>query len=164
MKNRIYGYVSLLLVVVMAGSGCSRGYSTAAQDPRKAFQLLNQVYTGSLDSMRGELDPSFQKGNPDRLTAGTSAALRGQFGAIRNIRLQSIAKAPMNSEVVIWTVAAERGGFEMQVAFNGDSKVIGLSFRSSSAQEWTPSHVLGADYLRPGTAAAYGPNLMKGRQ
>jgi hypothetical protein len=59
----------------------------------------------------------------------------------------------MRSAVAIWTVMAERGTFEMKVTFDSGSKVIGLWFRSSSSQTWTPSHVLGLDYLKPGAGA-----------
>ena len=129
----------------------------------RSRHLLDQVYSGSLGSIQGELERSFQKGNSDRITSGTSAALRQQFGAIQDLKLQSVEKAPMNSTVAIWTVMAKRGNFEMKVVFDGESKVIGLSFRSSSSQDWTPSHILGMDYLKPGSAARYAPNLMKGR-
>jgi hypothetical protein len=133
--------------MVMAASGCSRSYSVA-QDRSKAHHLLNQVYAGSLSSIQGELDPSIQKSHPDWVTSGISAALRQQFGVVRDLKLQSVEKAPMNSALAIWTVTAERGTYEMKVAFDSSSKVIGLSFRSSSLPTWTPSHVFGLDYLK----------------
>jgi len=162
-KNRIYTNVLLLLLMVMAAYGCSRSYSVA-QDRSKARHLLNQVYAGSLGSIKGELEPSFQKGNPDWVTSGTSAALRQQFGVVQDLRLQSVEKAQMNCAVAIWTVVAERGTFEMKVTFDSGRKVVGLWFRSSSLQTWTPSHIIGLDYIQPGAAAKYGSNLMKGRQ
>ena len=163
MKNRIYTNILFLLVMVMVVYGCSRSYP-AAQDRSKARRLLDQVYAGSLGSIQGELTQTFQKFNPDRLISGTSAALRQQFGAIRDLRLRSVDKIYMKCSVAIWTVIAERGNFEMKVTFDREGKVIGLWFRSSSLQEWTPSHILGLDYLKPGVAAKYSSNLMKGRQ
>jgi len=151
-KNRIYTNGLALLVMVMAVYGCSHSYSVA-QDRSKARHLLDQVYAGSLGSIQGELEPSFQKGNPDWVTSGTSAALRQQFGVIRDLKLQSVEKTHMRSAVAVWTVMAERGTFEMKVTFDSGGKVIGLWFRSSSSQTWTPSHVIGLDYLKPGAAA-----------
>ena len=144
MKNSIYTNVLLSLVIVMAACGCSRSPSVA-QDRSKARHLLDQVYAGSLGSIQGELEPSFQKGNPDRVTSGTSAALRRQFGETRDLKLRSVEKAPMNSALAIWTVTAERGTFEMKIAFDSRDKVIGLWFWSSSLQAWVPSHMFGLD-------------------
>ena len=163
MKDRICTSVLLLLVIIIAACGCGRSYSVA-QDRSKARRLLGQVYAGSLGPISGELEPSFLRGNPDSVTSGTSAALRQQFGEVRDLKFQSVDKAPMNFAAAIWTVTAERGTFEMEMAFDSGGKVVGLSFRSSSLQEWTPSHILGLDYLKPGVAAKYSSNLMKGRQ
>ena len=163
MKNKICTGVLILLTIVMAITGCSQRSTSVAKDPSTARNLLNQVYSGSLCSVQGELDPSFQRGNPDRVTAGTSSALSKQFGSIRSMKLQSVGKDRMNSAIAIWMVMAERGTYEMKVTFDSKGKVVGLWFRSSPAQEWTPSHILGLDYLKPGTAAQYGSNLMKGR-
>jgi len=161
-KNRIYTNALVLLVIAMVICGCSRSNSVG-QDKSKARNLLDQVYAGSLSPIQGELEPSFQKGNPDRLTSGASAALRQQFGAIRDLKFQSVENQ-ISSALAIWTVTAERGNFEMKIAYNSGGKVTGLWFRASSSQEWTPSFILGADYLKPGVAAEYGPNLMKGRR
>ena len=147
MKNRIYSNVLLLLVMIMAACGCSRSNSVA-QDRSKVLHLLNQVYAGSLSPIQGELESSFQKGNPDRVMAGLSASLRQQFGVVQDLKLQSAEKAQMNSTLAIWTVTAERGTYEIKVAFDSGSKVTGLWFRSSSSQTWIPSHVLGLDYLQ----------------
>lgn len=147
MKRSMYVTLLVFLLLAIMACGCSRKHSVA-QDPGTARRLLDQVYTGSLGSIQGELERSFQKGNPDRVTAGTSAALRHRYGAIRNLKLQSIESIPqMNATVAIWTVTAERDTFEMKVAFVGNNKVTGLWFRPSPSQSWTPSHMLGLDYL-----------------
>jgi hypothetical protein len=147
MMNRICTSGLLLLAIVVAVCGCGRSLSVA-QDRTVALRLLNQVCMGSLSPIQSDLEPSFQRGNPDSVISRTSTAIRQQFGAVRDLKLQSAVKAPMNSAEAIWTVTAERGNFEMKVNLDRADKIVGLWFRSSSSQAWTPSHALGSDYAK----------------
>lgn len=134
-----------IAVAVVIICGCSRGVTTA-KDPAVARSLLDLIYTGSLHSIQDQLATPIQRAMSDWITTGTAAAIQRDYGRHRNLTLVSVEKERRGSAIAVWTVEAEHGVYQMQVSFDGQSKVVGLWFRPTEAQQWTPSHILGQQY------------------
>ncbi len=129
------------VAVIVLICGCSRS-PKVAKDPVLARKLIDAVYAGSLKPISNDVAPVLLKGMPDRALAGTSQVLRQRFGEVRSLTFQSSAVTSPVLIETIWTVAAERGTYEMNLYFGkglnpgGAGKVTGILFRSSASEQW----------------------------
>jgi len=141
------------LAVIVLICGCSRS-AKIAKDPVLARKLIDAVYAGSLKPMSNDVAPVLLRGMPDRALAGTSQVLRQRFGEVRGLTFQSSADTSPVLIETIWTVAAERGTYEMNLYFGkgpnpgGAGKVTGILFRFSPSEQWVPAERIGLAYLR----------------
>ncbi len=127
--------------------GCGGGTPAIVTDPQFARDALDAVYAGSLTPVRSSLDPRFQEGMPDRVTASTGTLLTDQFGAVTGLQFQSTGKADPLVLEAIWTVKGAGRDFEMKLWFH-KAKLSGIWFRPSPAQDWGPVPQIGVEYAR----------------
>lgn len=141
------------LAVIVLICGCSRS-PKIAKDPVLARKLIDAVYAGSLKPMSKNVPSFLLKGMPDWALAGTSQLLRQQFGEVKSLTLQSSADTSPILTETIWTVAAERGTYEMNLYFGkgrnpgGVGQVTGILFRSSASEQWVAAERIGLAYLK----------------
>lgn len=136
-----------VLALLLAALGCGSRTPAIVTDPEFARDVLDAVYAGSLTPLKDSLDPIFQHAMPDDVTAATGAFLTDQFGAVEDVRFQSMREANPAVIEAIWTVEADGRDFEMML-WVYEEKLSGIWFRPSPDQEWGPVPQIGVEYTR----------------
>jgi len=142
--------VTTILVIV---AGCGETETSAgAADPESMFarSIIDAVYSGSMTSVQGSLDPSLQRLMPDHVMGSVASSLGEDYGDVQGVQRSqgSPASGGGPSGEVVWRIQAQRGVFEMRVARDGNGMVTGIWFRSSSDERWSTAVDVSKAYVR----------------
>lgn len=148
MIGRMCVFFSTVLAVTVLVVGCGRNTSATSTDRTLARNLIDAVYVGSLTSVKDSLDPPFLRSMPDSVTAGTGALLQADFGAVKEMTLDSSSSIQQGWTETVWTVHAQRGSFQVKITRTPNEAVGGLWLRPSSAHQWSSATEVGMLYTK----------------
>ena len=111
-----------LAVLVIAGCAKHSMYG----DREFAQKVVEAVYAGSLAPIQTNLSPTI--GLDDAWAQKMSDTLKPEFGAIKEVKLNSFGQKKDDLQEVIWTVTTENSTFLMQLMWNKDDKVQSIQF------------------------------------
>ena len=111
-------------VGLVALAGCSR--HSIVNDPVFARKVADAVYSGSLSSIKDSLSP--QCPLDDAWAKELSNTVKPEFGAIRDVKLNTFGEKTQTTQEMIWTVTTERGTFLMQLIYDQDGKLLSIQF------------------------------------
>jgi len=115
---------ALGLAVLIVLAGCSK--PSISDDPVFARKVVDAVYAGSLDPIRDSLSPKCQA--TDEWAKQMGDTLRPEFGAIKEVKLNTFGVGTATMKERIWTVTTERSTFLMQLIYDETGKLSSIQF------------------------------------
>lgn len=112
------------LIAVLALAGCSK--HSISDDPVFARKVVNAVYAGSLAPLHDSLSPSFQLN--EAWAKQMSSTLKPEFGAIKEVKLNTFGQGTPTTKERIWTVTTEQSTFLMQLIYDENDKLMSIQF------------------------------------
>lgn len=111
-------------VALLALAGCAK--HSISNDPVFARKVVDAVYSGSLAPIKDSLSPQF--GLDDTWAKKTSDTVKPEFGAIKEVKLNTFGEKTETTKEVIWTVTTENSTFLMQLIYDQDDKLLSIQF------------------------------------
>lgn len=114
--------IVLCLVALLALAGCAK--HSISNDPVFARKVVDAIYAGSLAPIHDSLSPQFAL--DDAWAKKMSDTVKPEFGAIKEVKLNTFGEKKNDMREVIWSVITENSTFLVQLIYDKDDKLVSI--------------------------------------
>jgi hypothetical protein len=114
--------ILLCLAALLALAGCAK--HSISNDPVFAGKVVDAVYAGSLAPIKDSLSPQFEL--DDTWAKKMSDTVKPEFGAIKEVKLNTFGEKKNDTQEVIWSVITENSTFLVQLIYEKDGKLLSI--------------------------------------